>query len=120
MAYVEGAKAFKGDAAYSREEAKKLVREAADHTDLPIVYLSAGVSSPVFIETLELAAEAGVEFHGVLAGRATWQGGVPVYVKEGPAALERWMKTQGAENIDNVNRALSLARPWTEARAFRG
>jgi len=120
MAYVEGTKAFKGDAAYSREQAKKLVREAADKTDVALVYLSAGVSSPVFIETLELAAEAGVEFHGVLAGRATWQDGVPVYVKDGPAALERWMNTQGAQNIDNVNRALRLARPWNEARAFRG
>jgi hypothetical protein len=43
-----------------------------------------------------------------------------VYVKEGPEALERWMDTQGAQNIDNVNRALRLARSWTEARAFRG
>lgn len=120
IAYVEGTKAFKGDAAYTRDEAKKLIRAAADKTDLPIVYLSAGVSSEAFIETLELAAEAGVEFHGVLAGRATWQDGVPVYVKEGPEALERWMNTQGAQNIENVNRALSLARPWTEARSMRG
>jgi tagatose 1,6-diphosphate aldolase len=119
MAYVEGTKAFKGTALHTRDEAKKLIREAADKTDLPIVYLSAGVTSPVFIETLELAAEAGVEFHGVLAGRATWQGGVPVFVKEGAAALEKWMNTQGAENIENVNRTLRLARPWTEARALR-
>lgn len=120
MAYVEGTKAFKGNALLSRDEAKKLIREAAEKTDLPIVYLSAGVSSPTFIETLELAAEAGVEFHGVLAGRATWQGGAPVFIKEGPAALEKWMNTQGAENIENINRTLRLARPWTEARAMRG
>ena len=119
MAYVEGTKAFKGNPLLSRDAAKKLIREAADKTDLPIVYLSAGVSSPTFIETLELAAEAGVQFHGVLAGRATWQG-VPVYVKDGPAALKEWMNTQGAANIQNVNRALELARPWTEARAMRG
>lgn len=119
MAYVEGTKAFKGHALLSRDEAKKLIREAADKTDLPIVYLSAGVSSPTFIETLELAAEAGVGFHGVLAGRATWQGGVPVYVNDGRAALETWMNTQGAANIQNINRALELARPWTEARAMR-
>jgi tagatose 1,6-diphosphate aldolase len=120
MAYVEGTKSFNGTAIYSRERAKNLVREAADKTDLPLVYLSAGVSSPVFIETLELAAEAGVEFHGVLAGRATWQDGAPVFVKEGPEALERWMNTQGAQNIENVNRALRYARPWTDARAMRG
>jgi hypothetical protein len=29
------------------------------------------------------------------------------------------MNTQGAQNIDNVNRALRLAHSWTEARAFR-
>lgn len=120
MAYVEGTKAFKGTSIYTRDEAKGLLLEAAEKTNLPIVYLSAGVTSPVFIETLELAAEAGVEFHGVLAGRATWQGGVPVFVKEGPAALEAWMNSTGAQNIDNINRTLRLARPWYEARSVRG
>lgn len=120
MAYVEGTKAFKGNAVYLREDAKRLLREAAGKTNLPIVYLSAGVTSAVFIETLELASEAGVEFHGVLAGRATWQNGVPVYIKDGPAALERWMNSTGAQNIDNVNRTLRLARPWYEAQGMRG
>lgn len=120
MAYVEGTKAFKGNTVYTREEAKKLLREAAGKTDLPIVYLSAGVTSPVFLETLQLASEAGVEFHGVLAGRATWQGGVPVYIQDGAKALEDWMNSVGAENIQNINRTLSLARPWREARAMRG
>jgi tagatose 1,6-diphosphate aldolase len=119
MAYVEGTNAFKGHALHTRAEAMSLLREAADKTDLPIVYLSAGVTSPVFIETLELASEAGCEFHGVLAGRATWQNGVPVYVKEGPVAFESWMNTQGAENIENINRTLRLARPWYEARSLR-
>src|ERR1700758_5244414 len=91
MAYVEGTSAFNGQALHTRAEAKALLLEAAGKTERPVVYLSAGVSSPVFVETLELAAEAGVHFHGVLAGRATWQDGVPVYVTEGPEALERWM-----------------------------
>ncbi len=119
MGYVEDTKAFRGNAIHSRDEAKLLLRQAADATDLPIVYLSAGVSSPVFIETLELAAEAGCEFHGVLAGRATWQDGVPVYVKQGAAALEDWMNSHGKENIQALNRTLRLAQPWQQARSVR-
>ena len=119
MAYVEGTKAFQGTALYSREDAKRLLREAASKADQPIVYLSAGVSSTVFLETLELAAEAGVEFHGVLAGRATWQEGVPIYVKDGRAALEDWMNSVGAQRIEDINRTLGLARPWREARSMQ-
>lgn len=118
--YVEGTKAFQGKATMTRDEAKKTIAEAAAFTDRPIVYLSAGVTSPMFIETLELAAEAGVDFHGVLAGRATWQDGVPVYVKNGVAALEEWMNTQGAANVEKINHALRLAKPWYEAKCFRG
>lgn len=119
MDYVQGTAAFKGDALHTREEAMSLLREAAGKTDLPIVYLSAGVTNAVFLETLELAAEAGVQFHGVLAGRATWQDGVPVYVKHGVAALEDWMNSQGAENIQAINRTLGLAHSWREAAAMK-
>jgi tagatose 1,6-diphosphate aldolase len=118
MAYVSGTKAFKGNALHTREQAKELVRESAGKTDLPIVYLSAGVTCPVFVETLELAAEAGVEFHGVLAGRAIWQEGVPFYVKEGAAALDRWMQTKGVENLQSVQQVLRSAQPWYKAPAM--
>jgi tagatose 1,6-diphosphate aldolase len=120
MAFVEGTKAFKGQKVHSRDEAKKLILEAASLTEKPIVYLSAGVSSPVFIETLELAAESGVKFHGVLGGRATWQDGVPVYVKSGARALKDWLDTVGAQNVKNVNKVLESAHPWYEARSMQG
>jgi tagatose 1,6-diphosphate aldolase len=119
MAYVEGTKAFKGEKLHTRAEAMDLVRTAAALTDKPMIYLSAGVSSEVFVETLELAAESGVEFHGVLAGRATWQDSVPVYAKHGPAALEDWLNTIGAQNVMNVNRVLENAHPWYEARCMK-
>ena len=118
MAYVEETKAFKGKSVYTREDAMRLMREAAGQTKKPIVYLSAGVSSSVFIETLKLAAEAGVKFHGVLAGRATWQDGVPTYVKQGAVALEKWMNSTGAENIENINQVLRLAQPWHKAQSM--
>jgi tagatose 1,6-diphosphate aldolase len=119
MAFVEGTRAFKGQKLHTRAEAMEITRAAAALTDKPIVYLSAGVSSPVFVETLELAAESGVKFHGVLGGRATWQDGVPVYVKHGPAALEDWLNTTGAQNVKNVNVVLKSAHPWYEARSMQ-
>ena len=71
------------------------------------------------METLELAVESGVKFHGVLGGRATWQDGVPVYVKHGAAALEEWFNTAGIQNVKNINRVLKSARPWHEAGSMQ-
>jgi len=113
MEFVSGTKAFKGEAAYTREEALELFRKVGDSTHLPFIYLSAGVSNPVFIETLELAGESGVAFNGVLCGRATWKDGIPIYAKEGEAAFRAWLESVGVENIENVNRALEAATPWT-------
>jgi tagatose 1,6-diphosphate aldolase len=79
------------------------------------VYLSAGVTNSAFIESLEFALGCGVQFHGVLCGRATWQDGVPVFVKQGASALQDWLSTQGAENVRRVNRVLESATPWHEA-----
>jgi len=114
MQFVEGTKAFQGEKAYSRLEAMEIFLKAAASTPLPFVYLSAGVSSPVFIEMLEFAVECGVSFNGVLCGRATWQDGVPVFVKHGPKAFEEWLNTKGADNIRQVNQILKSAHPWYE------
>ena len=120
MGFVKGTKAFQGEQAYTRDEAMELFRSAAALTDKPIVYLSAGVSSPIFVEMLELAVESGVKFHGVLGGRATWQDGAPVFVKQGAGALEEWLNTAGTQNIMNVNAVLKSANPWYEARSMQG
>ena len=70
------------------------------------------VSNPEFCEALQLAAEADSDFSGVLCGRATWQEGVPVYVREGLEALEQWLATEGIRNIRAVNERLRVAKPW--------
>ncbi len=114
MEFVEGTKAFKGEKAYTRAEALKLFRDAEAATNKPFIYLSAGVSNPVFIETLELAGESGTKFNGVLCGRATWKDGIAIYAKHGAKAFEEWLETTGVENIQNVNRALKAATPWPE------
>ncbi len=113
MEYVAGTKANKGETAYTRAEALDLFRSAAAETTLPFIYLSAGVSNPVFIETLELAGESGVSFNGVLCGRATWKDGIAIYAKQGADAFRKWLETTGVENIQNVNKALEAATPWT-------
>jgi tagatose 1,6-diphosphate aldolase len=112
MEYVEGTSMYKGQKAYSRAEALDHFRAAAAVTKKPFIYLSAGVGNAQFVETIELAAEAGTEFAGVLCGRATWQDGMGIYGKSGVKALEDWLNTQGVANIQAVNKALSAATPW--------
>lgn len=114
MQFVEGAACGKGQAAYTRDEAIKAFRASAAVATKPFIYLSAGVSNAEFTETLALAGEAGTNFSGVLCGRATWKDGIPVYGKQGAAAFRAWLEDQGVKNIQNVNAALSAAKPWTE------
>ena len=115
MKFVEGTKSYSGKgAAYSRKEALELFRKSAAVAKKPFIYLSAGVSNEEFSETLELAAESGVKFNGVLCGRATWAAGVPVFAKQGEKAFVEWMKTEGVKNIQNVNERLKAATPWHE------
>jgi tagatose 1,6-diphosphate aldolase len=112
MAFVKGTRACHGDSIYSRDQAKEFFRQAASVANKPFIYLSAGVSNEVFSESLELAAEAGTNFSGVLCGRATWKEGIPVYAKQGVKALEAWLGEQGVKNIQNVNDRLKAAKPW--------
>jgi tagatose 1,6-diphosphate aldolase len=114
MACVEGSKANKtGEAAYTREEAKKHFRTAAQAALKPFIYLSAGVDDDVFRESLELAIEAGTDWAGVLCGRATWKEGIPVYAKGGVKALEQWLSDRGVQNIQALNQVIHRgARAW--------
>jgi len=111
-AYVAGSKACKGESAYSRKEAMEHFKKAAAAAKKPFIYLSAGVNNDVFAESLEMAAESGVSFSGVLCGRATWKEGIPVYAKKGVKALEDWLAGEGVKNIQNVNNCLKPAKAW--------
>jgi tagatose 1,6-diphosphate aldolase len=112
MKFVEGAKSYAGQKAYSKQEAMDHFRKAAAVATRPFIYLSAGVSNAEFNEGLALAAEAGVKFNGVLCGRATWKDGIPVYAKQGGDAFRKWLETEGVKNINNVNDSLKAATPW--------
>ena len=112
MTFVEGTHAYKGEKAYTRQQALQYFRDAESATNKPFIYLSAGVTNPIFIETLALAGESGTKFSGVLCGRATWYDGIKIYAQQGAKAFEQWLETTGVENIKNVNEALKAATPW--------
>ncbi len=113
MKFVEGTRAYGGTTVYTREEALRLFRESAAASRRPFIYLSAGVTDEVFRETLELAAEAGTPFSGVLCGRATWQDGIPVYGTDGVRGLEAWLEDRGVQNIEALNEVIAKgAVPW--------
>ena len=110
--FVERSSVFKGNSAYTRKEALGYFRRAAEVATKPFIYLSAGVSNAEFVESLNMAAEAGTDYSGVLCGRATWKDGIPVYAKQGVKALEDWLAGEGVKNIDAVNAAIKPAKSW--------
>lgn len=112
--YLKGSKAYNGtQQAYDWEQAKAIFKRQDKCANLPFIYLSAGVSDEIFRENLQLAIEAGVDFAGVLCGRATWKDGIPVYATQGGKALEAWMLDRGVKNIQALNKVLQGgAKPW--------
>jgi tagatose 1,6-diphosphate aldolase len=113
MKFVQGTRAYAGQAAYTRQQAMGLFQEAASVASKPFIYLSAGVTDEIFRETLDLAVEAETPFAGVLCGRATWQDAIPIYAREGVAALEGWLEDRGVQNIEALNAILRRgAKPW--------
>ena len=111
-AYVEGSRAYKGQTAYTKAQALDYFRDCASVATRPFIYLSAGVSNPVFIENLEFAAESGTDYSGVLCGRATWLDGVKIFGEKGITALEDWLSIEGVNNIEAVNEAIKGATSW--------
>ena len=103
------------EAVYSQEEAKKFYKEQSEATDLPFIFLSAGVSNEMFLKELQFAKEAGSTFNGVLCGRATWKPGVEPFAAQGEDAGKKWLETEGKANIDRLNKVLAeTATPWTD------
>ena len=95
-----------GEVIHTQAEAANFFKEQAEATNLPFIFLSAGVKAALFQETLRFAKDAGSTFNGVLCGRATWADGVETYITEGKAAAIDWMNTQGRKNIEELNAVL--------------
>lgn len=111
MNFVEGFGT--GEIAYTKEEAANYFLEQSQATDLPFIFLSAGVSTELFQQTLVFAKEAGSTFNGVLCGRATWKNGVKPFIESGEAAARDWLQSEGRENIESLNNMLKqTASSW--------
>jgi len=116
-AFVEGSATFCGSAAYSMDEALTWYRTADQAAGRPYIYLSAGVSSAEFLESLRMAAAAHTRFSGVLCGRATWQDGVPAFAAGGKEGFRRWLSNEGVANIEALNALVASATPWHQFAA---
>lgn len=103
MNFVEG---FGQEAVYTQSQAKELFREQSQATDLPFIFLSAGVSPELFQDTLKFAKSAGSTFNGVLCGRATWAGATEIFKTTGTAEAEVWLKDTGVNIINQLNEVL--------------
>lgn len=116
-AFLAGSNAYMGgETAYDRHEALDHFRATAAAASKPFLYLSAGVNDGIFRESLEMAAEAGVPYSGVLCGRATWKGSIQALIQGGPAGLEQWLSERGRQNIQALNATVSQgAWPWYNA-----
>ncbi|MGM0213751.1 tagatose-bisphosphate aldolase [Enterococcus sp. AZ109] len=105
MNYVEGY--TDEEPVYTKEQAAAYFKEQSEATELPFIFLSAGVSADLFQETLRFAKSSGSTFNGVLCGRATWANGVEPYILQGKDAAREWLRTQGRQNIEGLNAILS-------------
>lgn len=111
MNFVEGY--TDGEAVYSKDEAASFFKEQSEVTELPFIFLSAGVSAELFQETLKFAKESGSTFNGVLCGRATWKDGVAPYASNGEQAGRVWLQDTGKRNIEELNLVLKeTASSW--------
>lgn len=112
--FVEGFTENNTKFVYTREQALNAYKDQSEATDLPFIFLSAGVTNQLFLEELEFAKEAGSAFNGVLCGRAIWKPGVKPFISESEITGEQWLKNEGKDNIDRLNMVLSkTATPWT-------
>ncbi len=100
MKYVEGFAS--GEVLYTQAQAAEFFQQQSQATHLPFIFLSAGVSTELFQQTLKFAKQAGSTFNGVLCGRATWAGAADIYRQQGATAAKQWLETQGKQNISEL------------------
>ena len=107
MAFVEGFTAEGVEPVYTQAEAAAYFKEQSDATNLPFIFLSAGVTAELFRRTLVFAHDAGSTFNGVLCGRATWKDGVAEFAGKGEEAARAWLAGEGRENVAELNEVLA-------------
>ena len=102
--FVEGT----GTPNMSRADAERAFVTAAEAAgDIPLLYLSAGVTFEQFRDTLKFSRNAGVNPMGCMCGRAIWNDAIGIYGADGPAAMQRWMQTTGRDRLAKLKDAIA-------------
>ena len=92
----------------SEGEAKSAFRNAAEPAgDIPLLYLSAGVTFEQFRDGLKLSRAAGVNARGFMCGRGIWSDAIGIFATDGPTAMERWMQTAGRDRLAQLKDAIT-------------
>ncbi|MBT0956726.1 tagatose 1,6-diphosphate aldolase [Alphaproteobacteria bacterium KMM 3653] len=87
------------------EEAFLAAAEAAG--DIPLLYLSAGVTYEQFRDALAFGKAAGVKALGFMCGRAIWSDAIGIYGASGPEAMAEWMQSTGRERLSGLKAAIA-------------
>jgi len=102
--FVEGT----GTPNMSRADAERAFVTAAEAAgDIPLLYLSAGVTFEQFRDALKFSRNAGVNPMGFMCGRAIWNDAIGIFGADGPAAMQRWMQTTGRDRLAKLKDAIA-------------
>ena len=99
LSFVEGF----GDPIMKQSEAIKCFQDASDAAgDIPLLYLSAGVSFEWFKASLKMAIQAKVNCSGFMCGRAIWSEAIGVFGEHGENDLVHWLDTVGKQRLKEL------------------
>ena len=99
LSFVEGF----GDPIIKQKEAIKFFKDASiAASDIPLLYLSAGVSFEWFKASLNMAIKAEVDCSGFMCGRAIWSEAIKVFGEQGEEGLKSWLNTTGQNRLNEL------------------
>ncbi len=92
----------------SKADAKAAFVAAAEAAgDIPLLYLSAGVTFDQFRDALAFSRQSGVKPLGFMCGRAIWSDAIGIFGADGPEAMSEWMHTTGRERLAKLKDAIA-------------
>ncbi len=88
-----------GDVQHSKDAFMKASDMAGD---IPLVFLSAGVSFDIFAQGLDFVKSAQILFKGFVCGRAIWSELISVFGTQGIQGAEHWVQTEGVNRLKTL------------------
>ena len=94
--------------AMTEAQAETAFRDAAEAAgDIPLLYLSAGVTFEQFRDALKLSRKAGVKAKGFMCGRAIWSDAIGIFGSDGPTTMASWMETTGRDRLAQLKEVIA-------------